>query len=241
MSEPNLPELRASDAEREQTIELLRHAVAEGRLPVDELDERVRSVYTVATRGELQALVADVSTGSIVAETDSHPARPITPGDGGTRRLISIMSGHERKGRWRVAPEVRVVNVMGGTDLDLNEAELSAAETHIRIVSVMGGGEIHVPDGVDVQVSEFSFMGGNDVKLGDQLPPPGAPVIHLRLVSIMSGFSVRRGRRKSKLERKLQKAQDKLDRNLGPGAVTIYRDAEREPDEPHDDPPALEA
>jgi hypothetical protein len=226
MSEPHLPELRASDAEREQTVELLRHAVAEGRLAVDELDDRIRSAYTVATRGELQQLVADVSTGSVVAAgaATSHPAPAITPGDGGTRRLISVMSGHERKGRWRVGASVSVVNVMGGTDLDLNDAELSSQETQIRIVSVMGGGEMRVPDGVDVQVSEFAFMGGNDVKLGDQVPPPGAPVIHVRLVSIMGGFSVRRGRRRSKLERKLAKGQEKLDRHLGPGAVTIFRE-----------------
>lgn len=230
MSEPHLPELRASDAERDQTADLLRHAVAEGRLGVDELDDRIRSVYTVATRGELQALVADVSTGSVIAQHDptSHPAPAVKPGDGGTKRLISIMSGHERKGRWRVGEAVSVVNVMGGTDLDLNDAELSAQETHIRVVSIMGGGEIRVPDGVDVQVSEFAFMGGNDVKLGDQLPAPGAPVIHIRLVSIMAGFSVRRGRRKSKLERKLQKAQDKLDRHLGPGAMKILPDGRAE-------------
>jgi hypothetical protein len=239
------PELRASDAEREQTVELLRHAVAEGRLDVDELDDRLQSAYTVATRSELQQLIADVSTGSIVprGSLTTHPARVVSPGEGGTRRLVSIMSGHDRRGRWRVAPALSVVNVMGGSELDLNDAELSAQETTIRVVSVMGGGEIRVPDGVDVQVSQFAFMGGNEIELGDELPPPGAPVIYIRLVSVMGGVSVHRGRKKSKLERKLARAQRKLDRHLGPGAVDITgmigtgtAEGQRELDQPSSEP-----
>ena len=35
------PELRASDADREQAADLLRHAAGEGRLTVEELDERL--------------------------------------------------------------------------------------------------------------------------------------------------------------------------------------------------------
>jgi hypothetical protein len=52
--------IRASDAEREQTVTLLRAAVAEGRLSVEELDERTASAYAAATRGELELLVDDL-------------------------------------------------------------------------------------------------------------------------------------------------------------------------------------
>ena len=48
------PELRASDAEREQTVEVLRQAAAEGRLNVEELEDRLRSAYTVPTRRGLE-------------------------------------------------------------------------------------------------------------------------------------------------------------------------------------------
>jgi hypothetical protein len=37
------PELRASDAERERTAETRRNAMGEGRLSVDELEERLRA------------------------------------------------------------------------------------------------------------------------------------------------------------------------------------------------------
>jgi hypothetical protein len=56
---------------------------------------------------------------------------------------------------------------------------------------------------VEVHVSNFAFMGGNDVRLGDEIAPTGAPVIHIRLVSIMGGSDVRRGRKRSRKERRL--------------------------------------
>ena len=52
--------LRASDADREQVAERLRHATAEGRLTADELEERLEAVFAALTYGELDALVADL-------------------------------------------------------------------------------------------------------------------------------------------------------------------------------------
>ena len=58
MPEPQHPDLRASDAERERTADQLRHAAGEGRLTVEELDERLNAAYAARTRGELDRLVA---------------------------------------------------------------------------------------------------------------------------------------------------------------------------------------
>ena len=54
------PTLRASDAEREHHAELLREHAAQGRLTVDELDERLDRVYAARTHGELRPVVADL-------------------------------------------------------------------------------------------------------------------------------------------------------------------------------------
>src|SRR5262249_29344530 len=119
--------------------------------------------------------------------------------------VISIMGGHDKRGRWRVAPRCTVLNIMGGSDIDLNDAELSQPVTEVNMYSIMGGGGIRVPHGVEVHVSNFALMGGNDVKLGDEVAPPGAPVIRIRLVSIMGGSGVERGRKLSREERKREK------------------------------------
>jgi hypothetical protein len=52
--------LRASDADRDQIAERLRHATAEGRLLAEELEERLEAVFAARTYGELDALVVDL-------------------------------------------------------------------------------------------------------------------------------------------------------------------------------------
>ena len=54
------PALRASDAERESTVTLLREHGAAGRLDVGELEQRVGTAYEARTRGELSALLDDL-------------------------------------------------------------------------------------------------------------------------------------------------------------------------------------
>ncbi len=53
-------DLRASDAERERTAEVLHEAAGEGRLTLDELEERLAAAYAARYRHELPALTADL-------------------------------------------------------------------------------------------------------------------------------------------------------------------------------------
>jgi hypothetical protein len=52
--------LRASDADREQLVEVLKTAFGEGRLTQDEYTTRMEQAYTAKTYGELRALVTDL-------------------------------------------------------------------------------------------------------------------------------------------------------------------------------------
>ena len=52
--------LRASDADRERAVDLLRAAFVEGRLTNDEYDERVAHAYASRTYGDLTRLIADL-------------------------------------------------------------------------------------------------------------------------------------------------------------------------------------
>ena len=52
--------LRISDADRHQVAELLREAAGEGRLDIDELEERLEATYAAKTYGELVPLTADL-------------------------------------------------------------------------------------------------------------------------------------------------------------------------------------
>jgi hypothetical protein len=201
VTDDSLPELRASDTDREHTAELLRRAAGEGRLTMDELEERLDTVYETRTHRELERLVAD-----IVVRGERRPTgvrrMPVRTGEGGTNWLVAVMSGRDRKGRWRVGSHLKVINVMGGSNLDLNDAELADEHVRMTVVALMGGAEIRVPEGLNVELSEFAFMGGNDADLGDELPDPGGPLLRLRVISIMGGTDVKRGRKPGNAERR---------------------------------------
>jgi hypothetical protein len=52
--------MRAADADRDRTVERLRHAAAEGRLTPDDLERRLERALTARTYAELETLVADL-------------------------------------------------------------------------------------------------------------------------------------------------------------------------------------
>jgi hypothetical protein len=54
------PDIRVSDAEREEVVERLREHTAAGRLTPEELDERIDEAYAARTRGELDRVMREL-------------------------------------------------------------------------------------------------------------------------------------------------------------------------------------
>ena len=57
---PNQDNLKASDADRERIVEQLRRHAAEGRLTMDEFEERMSAAYEARTYGALAELTRDL-------------------------------------------------------------------------------------------------------------------------------------------------------------------------------------
>jgi hypothetical protein len=77
--EPRPPQLRASDADRERTVEQLRRHHADGRLDLEEFSERTDRAYAAKTMAELDELVVDLPR-------DAAPAAPRAAGPLDERR-----------------------------------------------------------------------------------------------------------------------------------------------------------
>lgn len=60
MNLPERREMRISDAERDNVASILRHAAGEGRLDLEELDERRNAVYAAKTYGDLEPIIRDL-------------------------------------------------------------------------------------------------------------------------------------------------------------------------------------
>jgi hypothetical protein len=74
------PAIRASSADRERTVDVLKAAFAEGRLTQDEYDERMGAAYEARTYGDLDALVADLPVGPVPFQAAPFPPGPFQAG-----------------------------------------------------------------------------------------------------------------------------------------------------------------
>jgi hypothetical protein len=75
-----VPEIRASDAEREQIARTLQSAATDGRLTLAEMEERLEQLYETKFRHELEVLVHDLpaepDAGPVSAEVQQAAASP---------------------------------------------------------------------------------------------------------------------------------------------------------------------
>lgn len=178
------PAVRASDAERERAVTTLRDGAAHGRLTFDELAQRTELAYEATTGAELERLVADLP--QTAAEADVVPAARRQ-----RRWNIAILGGCERKGRWRPAPDAIALAVLGGVELDLREAIIDTDEIVITAISILGGIEIVVPEGVEVDLGGFAFLGGTEHKPGTARIRPGTPIVRVRACTLLGGIEVK--------------------------------------------------
>ncbi|MBB5627395.1 DUF1707 SHOCT-like domain-containing protein [Sphaerisporangium krabiense] len=163
---PATHELRASDDDRERVAEVLREAVADGRLTALEHEERVERLYTARTLGELVGLTADL------LPEELQPLRA----DG--RPVMALFRSEQRDGRWVVPSHYPVTAIGTGVTLDLREALLQSSHITVQATVVGATLTLVVPEGVHVIIPAQSMLGGKK----NQAPravPPDAPVIEV--------------------------------------------------------------
>ncbi len=179
---------RASDQDRHRVAGQLHAAAAEGRIDLDELGERLETLYAARTYGELVPLTRDLP-----AEPHAAPVSRIPPVSGlGPAVSVAIMSGCDRSGEWVVPAQHTAVAVMGGVELDLRHAQFAAAEVTITAVAVMGGIEITVPHDLHVVCHGFGLMGGFDGRGAGARP--GGPRLTVNGFALMGGVEVKRAK-----------------------------------------------
>ena len=176
-------DVRASDAEREATVNRLREAAAEGRLSVDELSNRIEAAGNAVMRSELVPLTSDLP-GTVV-----H-------GVAAVRGVGDV----KRSAPWTVPAESSFRTWFGHIKLDLRQAQMSATETHIHARALFGNVDLLVPEGVEVEVRARTQVGRTNLQAGSGTP--GAPRIVLTGGTFFGDIKVRHGRRWGKLGRR---------------------------------------
>ena len=201
-------DIRASDADRDRIADILRDALAEGRLDAEEHSERIDAVYRAKTVGELEPLVRDLPTTRKRPDSTAYAYEPEEPA-GPAENLIAVFSSSTRKGRWRVGRRTNAFSLFGTIDIDLTEALFEQRLTVINATSIFGNVEVRVPENISLRGSGTGFFGNFDV-LSLEAADPEAPVVVVNGYSVFGNVEAKpkRGRLIADLHDRLRKHLD---------------------------------
>jgi hypothetical protein len=174
------PPLRATDRDRDAAAAVVQEAHGDGRLDVEELDERLTRIYSSKTQLELRDATADL----------------VPRGHGGTAPVLQIRAKHsaqKREGQWRVPSHIVATAEHSSIRLDFSQAVVQHHEVLVEAVAKHSGIVLIVPRGWSIDIDEVQTEHAA-VKNKTVAPLPGRP--HLRVTgrAVHAGVVVRHPR-----------------------------------------------
>ncbi|HEX6522706.1 MAG TPA: DUF1707 domain-containing protein [Streptosporangiaceae bacterium] len=180
--------LRASDADRDQVMDVLRAAAGDGRLTAEEFEERLEAALSARTFGDLAALTADLV---------AAPAPLSPPGAQGTPAIRGLAGRYEdvlridqrggsirRGGRWAVPRRLDLRSSWCDVMLDFTDAMIMYDT--LRIDLHMRGGSLVLvtKPGIVVDADDLAVR-YTDIKIGESGQPSAPPILSVRLTGRM--------------------------------------------------------
>jgi hypothetical protein len=164
-------EQRVSHDDRDRVAEVLRVAAGDGRLSLEELEERLESCFAARTYGDLAPLVADLPGQAMSLAEPAAPAKDVA--------RVRRAGGNVRyEGAWAVPRRLELEVRGGNVLLDFTTAALRGPVTEVDVEMRGGNLRMVVPDGHAVDAEEVEIRGGQVVHRHAKHRDPHAPVVH---------------------------------------------------------------
>jgi hypothetical protein len=188
--------MRISDDDRHKVAEVLRLAAGEGRIDLEELDQRLEATYQAKTYGELVPITLDLpAAGPPRPKPAPRSATPVPVGPGARfSNSLAVMSETKRMGNWVLEDGHTACAVMGGVVLDLREAQFESGEVTINASAIMGEVKVIVNAGTRVVVDGMGIMGEFTEQRAKVPfdPDQGGPVVRVRGFALMGSVNIQR-------------------------------------------------
>ncbi|MFE4920419.1 DUF1707 domain-containing protein [Streptomyces sp. NPDC056661] len=172
------PELRASDRERDQVVEILQVAAGDGRLTAAELDERLDAALSARTTGDLARLTADL------------PSDGMPPQARDVIRIDHRFGDITRTDRWLVPRRMEIRLMFGEAKLDFTRAVITHHTLDIAVDLRIGGNLTLVTrPGIVVDTDDLE-RGSGDIKIRPASGPDTATVLRVQLTGRSRGGDI---------------------------------------------------
>ncbi|GAA1999150.1 hypothetical protein GCM10009755_03250 [Brevibacterium samyangense] len=206
--------LRIGHAERDEVIEILRDAAAEGRIDTEELTERIERTVNAKFYVDLDAVVADLPVpppSSAVrkqqefravhqapgASLQPYAAGPLATGDEPGHHpadplvLRATWENEKRTGRWNPPPFIRLEPVAATAEINFLEVTTPLREIDVEVTSGMGMATIVVPETWGVNIDRLSSSWGTVKSKVSAVPQDGYPLVRVHGSVGMATFTAR--------------------------------------------------
>lgn len=185
--------LRISNADREQVLQHLQEAMAQGMITADELAERSDRALNAKTREDIDPLVADLPH-AVATYSGAALPTPIAAND--VMDLGATLGSTSRKGYWVVPRKLRVRSRLGSTELDFTEAQIDHPVVDVEIDVKGGSVEMRLPEGASASMDDVHVTAGSIEDHRKYREPMGRP--HFNVTGTLSWGSLEiRGPRRS--------------------------------------------
>ena len=159
------PDVRASDADRDRVIDVLRAATADGRLTADEFSERMAAALSSRTFRELAPLTADLAAAPAQPKPENAPAEDVL-------RIDQRGGSVQRTGRWVVPRRLELHPSWCDVNLDFTDAVIVHDTLHVDMK--MRGGSLILVVGPGIVVDADSLATRyTDVNIRPPAEPDG--------------------------------------------------------------------
>jgi class 3 adenylate cyclase len=140
--------VRASHADRDRVVEVLRTAAGDGRLTADDLDQRLEAALTAHTLADLEPLLADLTT-TAVAEVPE------------LARIECASGSAKRAESWVVPRRLEIVIGSGSVRLDFRQAVIAVLELRIDAQIASGSLKLITRPGIVVDADDVTVRSGS--------------------------------------------------------------------------------
>lgn len=162
-------DVRASHADRDNIVEILRDAAAEGRLTHGELDERVESALAARTLRDLAALTRDLPALQPSASAGISPMDVV--------KIEKRFGTVEWVGTWVVPRRMEIRLTVGNARLDFTNAVVTHDRLSIDVNLGIGGDLLLITKpGIVVAANDVIVRSMSEIKVRPPQQDPNFPV-----------------------------------------------------------------
>lgn len=185
--------LRVSDAERHQVAEVLRQAAGEGRIDLEELDERLEATFSAKTYADLVPITEDLPDVGTRPLPVQRPVGHVVAGPA-YQSSVAVLSETRRSGPWQVGSSHSSFALMGSVVLDLRQAVFVSREVTLNAVALLGSVEVVVNPQTVVVCDGLGILGDFSESRSRTVPTPApdSPVVRVKGLALMGSVNIRR-------------------------------------------------